>query len=565
MSNPMRSLTARITLLVFCATALSSLAVSWISLQSLDGFLREKIDQRFPRIVERISTELDQWYTLRTREVEVFSGSVILRESSPRLESEERSGARARAEAEQYLQYVLDSSPQFERLVIAGSDGRALLEVGETDATPSELLADSFASETTTVSDAYRLGDDLVQIVSAPLRDDAGGAIARLHAFLDLDRIRPLLHSDELGATADVFVLDRDRRYLNPPPGIDAESQHAEPLTRHFQGTASDTRLGYYDAPDGTRVVGAEIDFPRFGWKLVLQQPHGEAFTPVMASMTRVFALNLAIVAVVALAAFQIAGSIVKPLRALSGAARRLSEGEREVVIEESHSSEEVQLLTRTFNEMSHGLGRITRELEENHRAVEEVNEKLLHKNDELQNLNLLLEQLSITDGLTKLHNHRYFQETLARECKRSLRVEESLCLILIDIDFFKRWNDRLGHAGGDEILRRIAEVLNESVRETDVLARYGGEEFALLAIDTDLDGAEALGEKIRSAVSETNFVTDVPSEKEKLTVSIGIAALESDRKQLFNDADEALYLAKGGGRDRVVVARPKEEESDEG
>ena len=171
--------------------------------------------------------------------------------------------------------------------------------------------------------------------------------------------------------------------------------------------------------------------------------------------------------------------------------------------------------------------------------------------------MNLVLEQLSITDGLTKLHNHRYFQEAITNECKRALRTENPLCLVLLDIDYFKKWNDRLGHAGGDEILRRMAEVLNTSCRETDLLARYGGEEFAVLAINTDLPGATALAEKIRQTVEATAFLTDVPSEREALTVSIGVAAFAGDRRQLFTDADEALYAAKDGGRNRIVVAPP--------
>ena len=119
-----------------------------------------------------------------------------------------------------------------------------------------------------------------------------------------------------------------------------------------------------------------------------------------------------------------------------------------------------------------------------------------------------------------------------------------------------------MGHAGGDEILRRLAEVLNQCVRETDILTRYGGEEFALIALNTDLDGAVALGEKIRQSVAEQSFLTDVPSEKEQLTVSLGVATLYEDRKQLFADTDAALYTAKDTGRNRVVSAgqRPKPE-----
>ncbi len=254
----------------------------------------------------------------------------------------------------------------------------------------------------------------------------------------------------------------------------------------------------------------------------------------------------------------------MKPLRALSEAANRLSRGEREVEIDEAErSTDEVRSLTRAFNEMSRGLGRSARELEESHQELEVANAQLLRSNEELSNMNLVLEQLSITDGLTKLHNHRYFQEQMATECKRAHRTESPLCLILVDIDYFKRWNDRLGHAGGDEILRRMAEVLNQACRETDLLARYGGEEFAVLAIGTPLQGAVALGEKIRQSVEATEFVTDVPSEREQPTVSVGVALFEGDRRALFAAADAALYAAKDAGRNRVIVARPGDAASD--
>ena len=555
MNNPLRSLAGRITLLVITATVMSSLTVSWISVQSLDGFLRQKVAQRFPQVASQISHELDQWYTLRAREIEVFADSVILTESTPRLQAKGRRGDRARDEVEQYLRYVLESFPQFERLVLTTSEGEPLVEVGAGAALPAELLATAAAlPDHTRISETLHLADRPIQIAYVPMRGANGQTIARLFAIIDVALIDPLLRSDELGEMATVFLVDRDQHFLNPPDGADPEALYTG------DGAEGDltSSVAYYEDPLGMQVVATRMPFPRFDWTLVIEQPYDEAFAPIVTSMSRVAALNFAIVLGVGLVAFRIANSIVKPLNALSTAAERLSRGERAVEIDEAtFTSDEVHVLTRTFNEMSRGLGRNAEELEANQREIEAANLELVTKNEELSNVNLVLEQLSITDGLTKLHNHRYFQDSMANECKRSTRTHEPLCLILIDIDFFKKWNDRLGHAGGDEILRRIAEVLNESVRETDLLARYGGEEFALLAINTTLDGAVALGEKVRQAVEETHFLTDVPSEREQLTVSVGVAYFNGDRRQLFADADSALYSAKDAGRNRVVVNRP--------
>ena len=550
MTNPLRSLAARITTLVFLATVVSSLTVSWISVESLDRFLREKIDQRLPQVASRISAELDQWYTLRTREVEVFAGSAILTESTASLEAKGSRGDRARKEVDQYLRYVLASFTQFERLVLANPEGRALVDVGPGDGLPDGFLAARMPpAEATHIGGVEVANGHPLQIASVPIRDSNGRLIARLYAMIHFALVDSILQSDELGDTTAIFVVDPDQRFLNAPEGV-APREGFE-LAANGTGSA----VLYYDDSFGRRVIGTQQPFPRFGWTVVVEQPYNEAFAPIVSSMSRVAMLNLFIVLGVGFVAFRIAGSIVKPLGALSDAAKRLSIGEREVAIDEDETStDEVRVLTQTFNEMSRGLGRNARELEENHREIESANRALLTKNEELSNVNLVLEQLSITDGLTKLHNHRYFQDSISLECKRSVRTKKPLCLVLIDIDYFKKWNDRLGHAGGDEILRRLAEVLNQTVRETDLLARYGGEEFALLAINTTLEGAAALGEKVRQAVESTNLVTDVPSEKEILTVSVGVATFQGNRTQLFADADRALYDAKDSGRNRVVV-----------
>ncbi len=558
MPNPFRSLAARVTLLVFVATVASSMAVSWISLQSLDGFFRRKVDQRFPEIARRIIGELDQWYTLRAREIEVFAASSILVDSVPRLTKTGPRGRRARAEAEQYLRYVLEGFPHFERLLLAGPDGGTLLEIGGQAPVPEGLIGVLAPdSDATSISDAHTHGEGPIQIASAHVRDARGRSLGRLHAFIDIGRLAPLLVSRELGETARIFLVDGEQRHLDPSGDRDRGAVYTGPS---FDVPDSETPMAIqYDDERGTLVVGTRSAFPRFGWTLVVEQPYEEAFAPVVASMTRAIALNFAIVLICGLGASRIAGSLVRPLGDLAEGARRISEGERDVVIDESHSSEEVQQLTRTFNEMSRSQASFAEELEESHQALELVNEQLVEKNAKLSEMNLVLEQLSITDGLTKLHNHRYFQEAMRKACQRSRHTGEPLCLLLVDIDFFKRWNDRLGHAAGDTILRRLADVLNRSVRDMDLLARYGGEEFAVLASATDLSGAIALAEKIREAVSAGELAGDLSDGDERVSVSVGVAEFQGDRRRFFAAADSALYRAKAEGRDCVMVADESE------
>ena len=225
-------------------------------------------------------------------------------------------------------------------------------------------------------------------------------------------------------------------------------------------------------------------------------------------------------------------------------------------MIEGLDSDDELGVLTSTFKEMASRLQENQRKLDEQRLEIENANARLVAQNRELQRMNEVFQQLSITDELTRLHNHRFFRDHLPLEVKRSERTGEPLCLILIDIDDFKRLNDRYGHAVGDAILRKVAEVMTLSTRDMDLLARYGGEEFALLASQTPLDGAVALGEKIRSAIARARFsVVDTDGPKEiQITVSMGVSHYRGDAKAFFNEADRALYRAKDSGKDCVMA-----------
>ena len=248
---------------------------------------------------------------------------------------------------------------------------------------------------------------------------------------------------------------------------------------------------------------------------------------------------------------------IVRPIRALSDASRRLASGETDVVISGPTPGDEIGVLIDTFNQMSSRLRDNQREIEEKRLEIEDANARLVAQNRELHRVNEIFQQLSITDDLTKLHNHRFFQEHLPREIKRAERTGEPLSLVLIDIDDFKALNDRFGHAVGDAVLRKVASVMNQSVREMDLLARYGGEEFVLLASQTDLAGAVAIAEKIRVAVSRARFsVVDLEGPQNiSITASFGVAQYQGDERSFFNEADGALYRAKSAGKDCVSVA----------
>ena len=181
-------------------------------------------------------------------------------------------------------------------------------------------------------------------------------------------------------------------------------------------------------------------------------------------------------------------------------------------------------------------------------------------KSWELERANKKLAQMAVTDGLTKLFNHKFFQDSLKREFRRLARHRALpfLSLAMLDIDNFKAFNDTYGHQAGDAVLRGIAEVLRGSVRVTDTVARYGGEEFVILMPETNIDGTEVVAERIRKNVEDFEFV--YKSERLKVTVSIGLAGYPQENiageDDLLKAADMALYEAKEAGKNRVVVSK---------
>lgn len=164
--------------------------------------------------------------------------------------------------------------------------------------------------------------------------------------------------------------------------------------------------------------------------------------------------------------------------------------------------------------------------------------------------------QLATHDALTGLFNRRQFSDLLASEAARSMRREPHTVLAIIDVDHFKRINDRFGHLEGDGVLKKLADVLRSHVRAGDVLARIGGEEFAVLMADTDIEQAKQFADRVREAVESSVFAPG--AEPQRITVSVGLAALSKTRREpteLMRAADRALYAAKETGRNRVCCA----------
>jgi diguanylate cyclase (GGDEF)-like protein len=168
-----------------------------------------------------------------------------------------------------------------------------------------------------------------------------------------------------------------------------------------------------------------------------------------------------------------------------------------------------------------------------------------------------LTRRLAVTDELTGMSNYRYLQQRLDDEVSRAKRYGKDLSLLMMDADDFKGYNDQYGHIAGDMALAEFGDVLGSIVREVDVVARYGGEEFAIVLPETDAAGAYVVAEKIREAIASHAFPDADGARCCTLTVSIGVATYPTyayDKEALLREADDALYRAKNGGRNRVCA-----------
>ena len=188
---------------------------------------------------------------------------------------------------------------------------------------------------------------------------------------------------------------------------------------------------------------------------------------------------------------------------------------------------------------------------------IKSLHDQLNEKIAELEIAKERLRQLAITDGLTGLSNHRNFKEFLMRELDRAKRHQQNTSIIMIDIDYFKHYNDTHGHQAGDVLLKQISQLFSQNIRKNDLAARYGGEEFALVLIETGKQSASIVAEKIKNLVEDYAFQNEHTQPNGKVTVSMGVATYPEDAvdfDDLIRCADRRLYLAKERGRNRVVI-----------
>lgn len=347
-------------------------------------------------------------------------------------------------------------------------------------------------------------------------------------------------------AGLELFIFDRDGQMVYAPPGL------LDPLLRAGQRmpafAPSRAAAQVVEWADGLRTLSAVVQLPArdavsdLGWQVVARQPLDQAYARSDGVVRRALLVGLAVAIFAALLSWLLARRLSEDLQGLARAAARVKARKQAASIPLLGSSREVHQLSHAMTDMTERLLR----------ANEEMEEQVLLRTRQLEEANAELDRQARTDPLTGLLNRRGFDSQIEFALALASRHMRPLSVATLDVDHFKRINDVYGHAVGDAVLQRIAHLLRERLRESDVVARVGGEEFVALLPDTDSAGAR---EVAQSLIDWVNATPD--PDVGRLTLSAGVASLrgpQDTRSALLQRSDAALYVSKQTGRNRVSV-----------
>lgn len=382
----------------------------------------------------------------------------------------------------------------------------------------------------------------------APIRIDGQTlGVVSLHGSWDWTHevIESLLPGNATQQKLQIFIFDAEGKVIYAPEGQNAPlvaSAQRLPQLRLEPGHVA----GMADWTDGKDYLTAVVKVlppdarAYLGWQVVARMPATTALAQADAAMKEVRKVGLLAGLAAGLAAWLIAGTLSGPLSAIARSARDVQQGKPGAEIARYDSNEELRSL-------SDALSAMTRQLLSSN---EELEQRVQARTGELEQANQALDRLVRCDPLTQLLNRRGFDDQLKTVLAGARRRGSAVSMLAIDVDHFKRVNDTHGHDIGDQVLKTLATVLKERLRETDVIGRLGGEEFVALLPDTDAAAARIVAGDVVRRVQAT-LMPGVGS----VTISCGVAVwLEAeDASETLKRADLALYRAKSQGRNRVV------------
>lgn len=359
-----------------------------------------------------------------------------------------------------------------------------------------------------------------------------------------LDVIQDFLPDDEFHESIDVLILNQQGQIIHPFSAINNLALPSKlPKSGHFTSSLweEEIYLTSVENVDTNQTKG-------LGWQIVVRQPQSAALKNVYQLQKTITFAGLVVVLIAVALSYWLANRFSRPIEHLVKVANRIEQGHEDTPVQIRTGLYELRRLSHSLRGMTNTLIRRKHKLEKNNALLEE---RVKQRTAELAQANRELEHSVRHDPLTGIFNRLAFNEALEKEFKRMQRNRSLFSIILVDIDKFKQVNDSYGHSTGDEVLIEVAQTIQKTTRETDVVARLGGEEFVVLLPDT-ANNASVVAEKIRAAIAEIQH----PKVKQ-VTISAGVATaqlIQTCSEEVLNNADKMMYQAKESGRNRVKV-----------
>ncbi|MGI8817577.1 MAG: sensor domain-containing diguanylate cyclase, partial [Gemmatimonadales bacterium] len=537
--------TVRSKILAFAlaVTVIPTGITAWISYTQNRNALEEKISQELLSASAQTAREMDVWLKERLYDLRVFASSYEVSENLARGATNSKTQGRLN----DYLNSVRERFSDYEELVVLDSQGRM---VASSAGQPRAFrLPDNWKSELSAtnavVGEAFwdqSLGMGIL-LVAVPVQRADGRLLGALAARLNLSGAKDGLLTFAPGKYGQIYLIGSGGNLIVNSLTTSAELMRLSLKPSVLERlTKREGAVQTYESVSGVEVLGSLKQVPRAGWAVLAEIPVDTAYHQVRRFRDLTLAIVAGLLLLVTAIAYRLALLIVRPLERLTKGAAEVAEGD--LAVDLPTATGEVGDLTYVFNHM---VGR----LRQSRQDLDAVNETLRQQNEEL-------ERLSASDSLTGLSNRRILTQRLSEELLRSQRQSHSFTVLMLDVDHFKKYNDAYGHPAGDEVLKKVANILRNCTRAGDCTARYGGEEFAVLLSGKSGDTALQLAERIRTRVAAEEFVGG------KVTISGGIAEFPHHghtAEAVISSADEALYEAKREGRNRVVFARPKQKQ----
>jgi diguanylate cyclase (GGDEF)-like protein len=527
------------------ATLIPSLSLGLLSYVQNTKVMTEKIGKELQNATAHAVRELDLWTNQHLFDLRVFTGSYEVSENLVN-KTDASNGGVAVQRLKSYLLSVSEKFSDYDELMVIDPQGHVVATSADTANAvdlPANWLSLARGGDPILGSANWdELTGKASVTIAVSIKDADGKLLGALAAKLNFQTIESFMTRLAPGETGQMYLVDLNGNIIASSDGaLAALTKTGLPATVIQGMFEKRTQPLEYVNVNRSKVLGNITPSTQWEWGVLAEIGKSEAYSRTNRIRNLTLLITLGALFVVGLSAYFLGVTIVRPLNRLTSGASQVANGDLSVEIPVV-SGGEIGYLTQIFNYM---VGKLREDQDE----LADINNALMLTNKELK-------ELSITDGLTGLNNRRYMMDTLANEVARAQRQQHHFSVLMIDIDHFKKYNDKYGHMAGDDLLVKVATVFKDSLRSMDFAARYGGEEFLIMLPEHGADKAMEVAERIRKNVAAATAADK--SGKKAVTVSIGIAAFPENGATpaaLIASADAALYQGKERGRNTVVLS----------